>query len=342
MRCDIMLFGKFDKIFLIVLAVLVLAIFVSGALVLSPGGIVPDDFAFHPLKFVTMGDGSMTSVDADEDGVIDAAETINKVCAEGKILKYISGVWECRDDTGGTGGTASCSTTNISFGPLSFDYGAVLDIPSECIDGPCVLTLSVTENSNNWAYGAVYYPGEATTGDRYWSSSFDFDAPKRGIIANGSWKSIIGSPNYVLIGDDCPTCSTGVQNSETQWTAWSYKANQSAKLISCSLGAGGTTTGSGLPSCTNPGEIAKFNGTTWACADDETGGTGDGCRLEKTDWIDVPDTYCEGARCSDVYQQQSNKICKMLGDDVGKNYLFATEDKVRLDETSMDNLACKA
>jgi hypothetical protein len=223
-----MFFSGFDK--------LVLIFVISVGLVLAVSAAPFDNsMPFHPLSQIS-ADG-VSSVDMDGDGVIDKAGAV--LCPDGSYDE----VGNCVGIGGGGTSVPACSTLDIDFGASSLGVGKVIDVPSECKDGPCELVLSVNKSNNNWSYFSTFYPGEATTGIRNWSAISE-DAKRYGVIG-ADWNTIMGNNQFVLIGDDCPGCATGDQTATDKWTAWSYKANQSAKLISCSLNGGGGSTVSG-------------------------------------------------------------------------------------------------
>lgn len=91
-----MFFSKFDKIFLVLLIIIIGVIFTSAAVLTS--GEIPIDVAYHPLQFISKTSSDLTSVDADEDGIIDEAESVTGIpdCSEGQFLVKEAGNWICK------------------------------------------------------------------------------------------------------------------------------------------------------------------------------------------------------------------------------------------------------
>ena len=235
-----MWFGKFDKILLIFIVVLGLIVVASAANVLV-GGVVPSDMAFHPLKFVTIGDGTLTSVDADEDGVIDKAEMV-----------FCDGIYQSVETCPGLGGGTGTGD------PLVVKSAEIVIREDN--------TYSIQSNTGNLdaedTIENIATLDEFTGGQDYWGAACNFS---NGWIATSCLWSKDGG---ALPDHDFSIAHNGCKVDDEERSGTTNILLRCAKISGNVVGGTGTT----IPTCQS-GKIIKSDGTGWVCAD-ETGGAG--------------------------------------------------------------------
>ncbi len=238
-----MWFGKFDKLLLVFFTILVLIIVVSATVLNS--GEIPNDIAFHPLQLISIGNGSLTSVDTDEDGVIDMAEMV-----------FCDGTYKEVENCSGLGG-----------GP-----GDPLVVKSVELKIDEMNTMTMISNTGNLEVedtlaNIATVDSYVGPGEDKWGATCNF---ANGWVATSCVYSEAGGLAGML-DLDLFIKDNGCKTDNDERTGDSLVQLRCAKISGNVVGGGDS-----LPTCAN-GQIIEYNGSNWVCGNDDvgTGGAGE-------------------------------------------------------------------